>query len=314
MDEKKAETRANSNNVNDVYGVGGVDECICWQPGPETIKVEQVLGAGMEQRVLDFKMFVPEAKPSIDQVVDVYVKDVDITDVTVIRDKVIVRGDLEVKVMYVADLPDQPVHSFHKKHIRWTRDIVIEGAEPGMKVAADVVVEFVDYEFNEDNPREVDITIVLKVWARVTSTTELDVYALTPVDMTGEVESTTASQAADDKVAASQWGDTVTASQTGGGEIEAVAPGNIITGPLMPSAGVVPPSVMTGVVTGNRVNVRSGPGTNFPVVTQVNSGEVVTIREEAFGWYRVVLSNGMDTGWIASWLVNTNGTGMVPKG
>ncbi|EAX48072.1 SH3, type 3 domain protein [Thermosinus carboxydivorans Nor1] len=304
MDEKKTATRADANN-----------ECYCFEPGPEKIKVEQVLGAGMEQRVLDFTLTVPAQKPDIEQIVDVYVKDVDIDDVTVIRDKVIVRGDLEVKVMYVADLPNQPVHSFHKNNVRWTRDIVIEGAEPGMKCAADVSVEFVDYDFDEDEPREVDITIVLKVWARVTSTTEMDVYALNPIDMTGEVEYTTASQSNDDKVSASQWGDTVTASQTGGGEIEATAAGNIITGPMMPSAGMPPVSLMSGVVTGNNVNVRTGPGTNFPSITKVNKGTTVTIKDEAFGWYKVVLPDGTTTGWIASWLVSVNGmVTPAPKG
>ena len=219
MDEKKLRQSSGSSATSDtsslfVAGTGTVESaevaCGCPQPGPETIEVEQVLGAQMAQRVVEFDMIVPDPKPDIEQVIDVYVKDVCIRSVDVIRDKVIVRGELEVKVMYVADLPDQPVHAFERDHVRWTRDIVIEGAEKDMKATADVTVEFIDYDFNcHHDRRKVHITIVIKVWARVGTTTEMDVYALTPIDEVGEVETLSAS--------ASGAGETITsASQIAG--------------------------------------------------------------------------------------------------
>lgn len=308
MDEKKLRQSSGSSATSDtnslfVAGTGTVESaevaCGCPQPGPETIEVEQVLGAQMAQRVVEFDMIVPEQKPDIEQVIDVYVKDVCIRSVDVIRDKVIVRGELEVKVMYVADLPDQPVHAFERDHVRWTRDIVIEGAEKDMKATADVTVEFVDYDFSRhhDN-RKVHITIVIKVWARVVTTTEMDVYALTPIDEVGEVETLSAS--------ASGAGDTITsASQFAGYGVENV----FITGPgITPTAGTTTTVSGTVTVTGNKVNVRTGPGTNFPVVTQVNKGAVVTLKDSAFGWYKVVLSDGSTTGWIAAWLLNLGTT------
>lgn len=269
--------------------------CGCPEPGPEKILVEQVLGANMAQRVVEFDMTVPDPKPDIEQVIDVFVKDVEITSVDVIPNKIIIRGELETKVMYVADLPNQPVHAFETM-VRWTRDIVIDGAMPDMKATADVVVEYVNYDFDEDDPRLVHITIVLKVWARVVTTTELDVYALTPVDQVGTVEVATAS--------ASQ--------ELSSGSAMVTSPGTVfVTGPgVEPSAGVSMAVTGTATVTGNRVNVRTGPGTNFPVVTQVNKGDVVTLKDQAFGWYRVVLSDGTTTGWIAGWLLSVG----APKG
>ena len=86
----------------------------------------------------------------------------------------------------MADLPDQPVHAFERHHIRFTRDIVIEGAEPEMKATSDMQVEYVDYDFESSDPRKVHITLVIKVWARVVTTTDMDVYALTPIDQIGE--------------------------------------------------------------------------------------------------------------------------------
>lgn len=312
-------SNATGTAVISVTGTGTVDSadviCGCPEPGPEKIQVEQVLGAEMAQRVVEFDMIVPEGKPDIEQVIDVYVKDVEINDIDVILNKVIVRGDLEVKVMYVADLPNQPVRALEKKHVRFTRDIEILGAEPGMDATADVTVEFVDYDFdcdhvwNEDHQhhhhkRKVHIVIVLKVWARVVSTTEMDVYALSPVDQLGMIESTTASS----NVAMNTG--VTSASSSGGGEIAGYGAQNIIvTGPMTPTAGTSMGISGQVTVTGSVVNVRTGPGTNFPVVTKINQGATVTIKETAFGWYKVVLSDGVTTGWIASWLVSEK-----PKG
>lgn len=330
MDDKtrvaSGSTDTSNSTVKTVSGVTTTDSselgCTCPQPGPETIEVEQVLGAEMAQRVVEFDMFVPAQKPDIDQVVDVYVKELEITKVDVIYDKVVVRGELEVKVMYVADLPNQPVHAFEKKHIRWTRDIGIDGAKPDMKATADVSVEFVDYDFDKHHHhhhdhhhdhdhdahdrRKVHITIVLKVWARVVTTTEMDVYALSPVDEVGIVESTTASNVGTDHVSASQFTDeSVSAAETGGGNIAGYGEQNVIvTGPMTPTAGVSTSVTGTVTVTGNVVNVRTGPGTNFPVVAKVNKGTTLTVKEQAFGWYKVVLPDGTTTGWIASWLVS----------
>lgn len=52
---------------------------------------------------------------------------------------------------------------------------------------------------------------------------------------------------------------------------------------------------------GDTLNVRSGPGRSFQVVTRVSSGTVVTIAEgpvsaDGFNWWRIVLPNGT-TGW-----------------
>jgi len=299
-------------------GTGTIDSaevlCGCPEPGPETIEVEQVLGAEMAQKVVEFDMLVPTQKPDIEQVVDVYVKNVEINSVDVIPNKVIIRGDLEVKVMYVADLPNQPVHAFEKRHIRFTRDIEIEGAEKDMDASADVTVEYVDYDFHRHHDkRKVHITVVLKFWARVITTTTMDVYALGPVTEVGQVEYTSANAA---EHAGLFGGDSVSASQTGGGDIVAFGPENMfITGPgISPTAGTIMGVGGIAVINGSSVNIRTGPGTNFPAITKMNKGTTVTIKEQAFGWYKVVLADGT-TGWVASWLVNTNGSvPTTPKG
>lgn len=307
--QSSGSTTSNGTTVLSTTGTGTVGTaeliCGCPQPGPETIQVEQVLGADMQQKVLEMDMTVPSVKPDIEQVIDVYVKDVEINTVDVIPNKVIIRGELEVKVMYVADLPNQPVHAFEQKHIRFTRDIPIEGVMKDMDATADVTVEFVDYDFDPDDPRTVHITIVLKFWARVVTTTEMEVIALSPVDEIGQVEYSTAAMSSDDTASASTLGGAVSASQTGGGDIAAVSPQNVfVTGPgITPTAGMNMGISGTVTISGTNVNIRTGPGTNFPVITKLNTGAVLIVKEQAFGWYKVVLPDGNTTGWVASWLV-----------
>ncbi|EQB35858.1 MULTISPECIES: N-acetylmuramoyl-L-alanine amidase [Virgibacillus] len=51
-----------------------------------------------------------------------------------------------------------------------------------------------------------------------------------------------------------------------------------------------------GSISGNNVNIRSGPGINFGVIDQANEGEHYPIIQEKGEWIEVQLSNG--TGWI----------------
>lgn len=52
--------------------------------------------------------------------------------------------------------------------------------------------------------------------------------------------------------------------------------------------------ICVGIVTGNLVNVRSGPGTTFPVITQLNMGDRVVILAYEGDWTRVRLSTGQE--------------------
>ncbi len=49
------------------------------------------------------------------------------------------------------------------------------------------------------------------------------------------------------------------------------------------------------------VNVRSGPGTTFSIVTKVRSGEKFTVLNKSGDWYMVSLPDNRQ-GWIAGWL------------
>ena len=66
---------------------------------------------------------------------------------------------------------------------------------------------------------------------------------------------------------------------------------------------------LTGVVVVPRLNVRQGPGTNFPVVGTVANGETVTVlsRNPVGDWWRVCCASGTSQdGWVAAQFIQPN--------
>jgi hypothetical protein len=59
-------------------------------------------------------------------------------------------------------------------------------------------------------------------------------------------------------------------------------------------------STSTLTITGNTVNVRSGPGTSYSVVASVSKGDKVTLLGTEGDWYKVQVGNV--TGYVASYL------------
>lgn len=129
--------------VNDERAL--VNKCVP-QIGPQKIVMRQVIGERCKQKTIDLHMCVPRRKPGIEQIIDVFVKRVRITCVDLIHDKVVVRGHFEVKAIYVACLPSQPVHAIEMRRVRFTADVPIYGARRGMDADASVIVEYVDYD------------------------------------------------------------------------------------------------------------------------------------------------------------------------
>ena len=59
------------------------------------------------------------------------------------------------------------------------------------------------------------------------------------------------------------------------------------------------PATSFWVVTGDRVNLRGGPGTSNPVVGQVTLGMEAEVLSDRDGWYEIRLADGSGTGWIS---------------
>lgn len=59
-------------------------------------------------------------------------------------------------------------------------------------------------------------------------------------------------------------------------------------------------------VSGNRVNVRGGPSTNYGVVSKLTRGaEVVILEDNGDGWVKMRPVDGGETGWMADFLLTS---------
>lgn len=114
--------------------------------GPYTIVVRQVVGENQIQKILEVPVAIPPQHPPIEQIVDVLVRRLRVTRVEVLFNKVIVCGDLEVKALYVASLPNQPVHAIEVSPVRFAADVPVNGAYWGMDGEALAKVEYVNYD------------------------------------------------------------------------------------------------------------------------------------------------------------------------
>lgn len=66
------------------------------------------------------------------------------------------------------------------------------------------------------------------------------------------------------------------------------------------------PATACQVVAGNSVNVRSGPGTGYSIISQLTSGQNAPATGVNGGWYLITLSNGT-TGWVFGNVVQLQG-------
>ncbi|NHM26358.1 SH3 domain-containing protein [Desulfofundulus sp. TPOSR] len=82
----------------------------------------------------------------------------------------------------------------------------------------------------------------------------------------------------------------------------------VLLQPAVPTGGgtTKPGTLGQVVVQGDLVNVRSGPGLQHTVVTQVNRGDRLTVLGKVPDWYQVQLPGG-GTGWIVAWYVREEG-------
>ncbi|MGY3777777.1 N-acetylmuramoyl-L-alanine amidase [Isobaculum melis] len=66
---------------------------------------------------------------------------------------------------------------------------------------------------------------------------------------------------------------------------------------------IVLANVQTIRVEANVVNIRTGPGLSYDILSQVRQGDILNVIDEENEWYKVRLSNDR-VGWIASWLIS----------
>ncbi|ATW23910.1 N-acetylmuramoyl-L-alanine amidase [Candidatus Formimonas warabiya] len=68
----------------------------------------------------------------------------------------------------------------------------------------------------------------------------------------------------------------------------------------------------TAVVSEDGVNIRSGPGQTYKVISQANKGNTFKILGQSNDWYQIEIT-GNSSGWIAGWLVSVRTDSSLPS-
>lgn len=132
------------------------------------LHVESVVGEDTSQVVLRDTFSPPEGKPPAQKVLDANVSEVEVTEKKVLKNKVVVRGYVDMHIIYVADTAalDQPVHSVHRQ-LNFRTFLEIPGAEEDMDVQVKVMAEYTKADLSNN---DIHVEVVLKVTGRVIET------------------------------------------------------------------------------------------------------------------------------------------------
>ncbi|GAB6158335.1 hypothetical protein JCM39194_15350 [Desulfotomaculum varum] len=87
---------------------------------------------------------------------------------------------------------------------------------------------------------------------------------------------------------------------------------NVTAAPSAKPAGTAASSSKVAVVTGDTINIRSGPGTGYSVVAKAKKGDRMSVLAQNGDWVKVQL--GGTVGWVANWLVTVQTTQSTPTG
>lgn len=158
-------------NVFETRQVNVITDVMDAQAVMVRLKIDRVVGEDVSQAVLRDTFETPEPKPDVEKILSTQVEKVEIQETKILKNKVIVRGDVVVQVIYVAAQPNQAVHAMHRR-IPFRTFVEIPGAEEGMEVDVRAAVEFITADKEGCN---ITLELVLKVTARVTETMQKDV-------------------------------------------------------------------------------------------------------------------------------------------
>jgi len=148
----------------------------------------------------------------------------------------------------------------------------------------------------------IEATVAGRIFATLTAQAVL-AHPETPAEAREDIEATVVS-----RVLATLTADAVSVQSRTPEAKETPTPTNT---PAPPTPTVIPSPVpsptspeLMAIVQAEVLNVRSGPGTNYPVIASVKQGDSLQVmaRNQDANWIEIMLSSGR-RGWVAVWLV-----------
>ncbi|ADL11629.1 DUF3794 and LysM peptidoglycan-binding domain-containing protein [Acetohalobium arabaticum] len=142
----------------------------------ELLRVEEVIGENTITETITGNVNVPAGKPDVERILAGTNATVLNPTATVQDGGVLIDGEIEGAVIYVADVPEdelqQPVH-FVENFFNFSNFVDVSGAEEGMTAYANVSVVNVRYSLL--NQRTVELTTTLQKFAKVVQFRQLEI-------------------------------------------------------------------------------------------------------------------------------------------
>ncbi|QEK13278.1 DUF3794 domain-containing protein [Crassaminicella thermophila] len=137
----------------------------------DLLKIDQVIGEGDTQALVEGEILVPDVKPDISRILSVD-GNINITGKEAVADKIVVDGVVNFKILYASEAGDYPIYSMNAS-AGFSQKIDIPETQPNMDM--DVVAEIEHIDFSVINERKISIKTVLNLTGKSIATSKMEV-------------------------------------------------------------------------------------------------------------------------------------------
>jgi len=142
----------------------------------ELLRIEDVIGENTVSSVITGQIQLPAGKPPIERILNATAEIIETTTEISEDGVVVVDGEIEAGVLYVADVPEtelqQPVH-FLEGTFPFSEAIDVPGAEPGMMAHTNLTIKRISFDFIDEDT--VEINVVVQFFVKVTEPRQVTV-------------------------------------------------------------------------------------------------------------------------------------------
>ncbi len=137
----------------------------------DLLKIDQTVGKDQIEALVEGEIRLPENKPNINKILTID-GDVEIAESRIVKDKVIVEGEVKFKVLYNAIDEQQPIHSLEAS-TDFREEIGINGITEEMSAEIKSNIEHIDFKLIDDS--RISVKTVLDIKGEVQSDNSLNI-------------------------------------------------------------------------------------------------------------------------------------------
>ncbi|QZY55462.1 DUF3794 and LysM peptidoglycan-binding domain-containing protein [Crassaminicella profunda] len=137
----------------------------------DLLKIDQVIGEGDTQALVEGEILVPDVKPDISRILSVD-GNINITGKEAVADKIVVDGVVNFKILYASEGGEYPIYSMNAS-AGFSQNIDIAGTAGEMDIQVIADVEHID--FNIINERKIAVKTVVNLLGKSIEPSKIEV-------------------------------------------------------------------------------------------------------------------------------------------